>query len=174
MRCWYTRWQMSNALDRGELGPRTARGHAARCAACQAFGHALAALDTRLAREAHTAAAPDLLAPAALRAPAAPAGPAVRRSRWLAAGPAVAAAVAVIAIAIVRGGAPETPGTPDEPVASPPSAGPGEVVVRARGLADQVSQAFARTPLDAELDNLLDDGKRGLAAVLAPTGLRRP
>ena len=67
MRCWYTRWQLSNALDRSALGEgaRTGdlpslltRGHAARCAACQAFGRQLTALHAGLSRDAAMAPLP--------------------------------------------------------------------------------------------------------------------
>ncbi|HEX7842723.1 MAG TPA: hypothetical protein VF469_34860 [Kofleriaceae bacterium] len=153
MRCWYTRWQLSSALDRGELSSCMARGHAARCASCQAFGDDLAALHARLSRDSHTAAPPR---------------PAVRRvhMRWLVAGPLAAAAAAAIAITVPRHG-------PDAIVSSPAPApvATSEVVARIQGLADGVSQLFARTPLESELDNLVDDGKRGLAAVLATGGL---
>lgn len=153
MRCWYTRWQMSNALDRGELAPVLARGHAARCAACQAFGHALVALDDRLSRAAHTAPPP----------------PAVRRARspWWIAGPLAAGSAAVIAIVVATGG---PSGTPAAPV---PSVQVSEALGQIRGLADRVSDAVTttRTPLEIELDNLIRDGKRGLAAVLETGGL---
>jgi hypothetical protein len=152
MRCWYTRWQMSNALDRGELAPLLARGHAARCAACQAFGHALVALDDRLSRTAHTAPPP----PAARRA----------RSPWWIAGPLAAGSAAVIALVVATGG----PSVSVDPVASVQMS---EALGKIRGLADQVSQAVttSRTPLDTELDNLIRDGERGLAAVLQTGGL---
>ena len=152
MRCWYTRWQMSNALDRGELAPLLARGHAARCAACQAFGHALVALDDRLSRTAHTAPPP----PAARRA----------RSPWWIAGPLAAGSAAVVAIVVATGG----PSVSVDPVASVQVS---EALGKIRGLADQVSQAVttSRTPLDTELDNLIRDGERGLAAVLQTGGL---
>lgn len=153
MRCWYTRWQMSNALDRGELAPVLARGHAARCAACQTFGRALASLDGQLSRDAHTAPPP----PVARRA----------RSRWLIAAPLAAGSAAVIAIVVATGG-------PSEPPAAPvPSVQVSEALGQVRGLADRVSQAVTttRTPLDTEIDNLIRDGKRGLAAVLETGGL---
>jgi hypothetical protein len=156
MRCSYTRWQMSNALDRGELAPLLARGHAARCAACQAFGHALVALDDRLSRAAHTAPPP----------------PAVRRARspWWIAAPLAAGSAAVIAIVVATGG---SPATVDPPAAPVPSVQVSEALSQIRGLADQVSRAVTttRTPLDTEIDNLIHDGKRGLAAVLETGGL---
>lgn len=154
MRCWYTRWQMSNALDRGELAPLLARGHAARCPACQAFGHALAALDDRLSRDADNAPPP----PPPVARPA--------RSAWWIAGPLAAGSAAVIAIVVASG----TPATPVERV---PVAQVSEALSQIGGLADRVSHAVtaARTPLDTELDNLIRDGKRGLAAVLRTGGL---
>lgn len=152
MRCWYTRWQLSSALDRGELSSRMSRGHAARCASCQAFGADLAALHARLSRGADTAPPPQVR-----RA----------RSRWLIAAPLAAAAAAAIAIGVDRG---------PEPVAEvpPPARVPtSEVVAGLRGIAASVSQVFQHSPLESELDNLVDDGKRGLDAVLATGGLGR-
>jgi hypothetical protein len=160
MRCWYTRWQMSNALDRGELASSMTRGHAARCASCQAFGRGLASLHEQLSRDAHTAAAPP---PVARRA----------RSPWLIAGPLAAGTAAVIAVVVATGGRP----------AQPPAVVPAvqvtqlsEALGQIRGIADRVSQAVVntRTPLDTELDNLIHDGKRGLDAVLETGGLRGP
>lgn len=156
MRCWYTRWQMSNALDRGELAPRLARGHAARCATCQAFGHALVALDDRLLRTAHTAPPPR----AARRV----------RSPWWIAGPLAAGSAAVVAIVVATGGPPVVV---DPSAVTVPSGQVSRALDQIRGLADQVSQVVttSRTPLDTELDNLIRDGKRGLAAVLQTGGL---
>lgn len=153
MRCWYTRWQMSNALDRGELVPLLARGHAARCATCQAFGRRLLALDDQLARDAHTAPPPPAARPA--------------RSAWWIAGPLAVGSAAVISIVVATAG-------PSGPIAQTvPSVQVSEALGQIRGLADQVSQAVTttRTPLDTELDNLIRDGKRGLAAVLETGGL---
>jgi hypothetical protein len=143
---------MSSALDRGELASHMGRGHVARCASCQAFGHALASLDTRLSREAHLAAVP---ASGARRT----------RSPWLLAGPLAAGAAAAIAIAV------GTSGEPDAPVVSesPPTA---DAPIHVGSVAERISQALATTPLDTELDNLIDDGKRGFRAVLATGGLR--
>jgi hypothetical protein len=151
MRCWYARWQMSSALDRGDLGSRMGRGHAAGCASCQAFGRALESLDARLSLGAHAAAAP---APVARR---------VRRP-WLVAAPLVVGAAAAIVIAIGQTG----PIKPAPPLAFPAPDLPGTV----SGVADRVSQVFAKTPLDTELEDLLHDGKRGLDEVLAAGGLR--
>jgi hypothetical protein len=154
MRCWYTRWQLSSALDRGELSSRMSRGHAARCASCQAFGADLAALHARLSRDADTAPPPRSQ---------------VRPSRWLIAAPLAAGAAAAaiaIAIGVDRGSGPvaETP---------PPQVRTSEVVAGLRGIAASVSQVFQHSPLESELDNLVDDGKRGLDAVLATGGLGR-
>jgi hypothetical protein len=158
MRCWYTRWQMSSALDRGDLASRMGRGHAAGCAACQAFGHALEALDARLSRGAPAAPVPVVVTP---RAP---------RARWplLVAGPLAAAA----AITIVVG----TRGTPVGPViddrGTPVVVRVDEPLAPVHRVADRVSQVFANTPLETELDALIHDGRRGLDAVLATGGLR--
>src|SRR5215470_20310826 len=92
MRCWYTRWQMSNALDRGDLASRMTRGHAARCASCQAYGRALASLDARLAAGARTAAAPIIVAP--------------RRSRFLPVAAPIAVGVTAVVLLAVNGVAP--------------------------------------------------------------------
>ena len=149
MRCWYTRWQLSSALDRGELSSRMARGHAARCASCRAFGDDLAALHARLSRDSHTAAPPR---------------PVRASSRWLWAGPLAAGAAAAIALAVSASHGPD-------PVEDQPPVPSDAALVRIRGLADRVSQLVAHTPLESELDNLVDDGKRGLDAVLATGGL---
>lgn len=152
MRCWYTRWQLSSALDRGELAPRMERGHAARCAACQAFGRRLAALDDRLSRGAHAAVVPVIVAP--------------RRRRLLPiAAPLAVAAAAVVAITV-------TGVTPVERVAEAPVAPPPGTLIRVQRVADQVTRMLASTPLETELDNLIADGKRGLQAVLSLGGLR--
>jgi hypothetical protein len=155
MRCWYARWQMSNALDRGDLASRMGRGHAASCASCQAFGHALESLDARLSLGARAAPAP---APVARR---------VRRP-WLVAAPLAVGAAAAIVIAIGRAGGPIEPVTAVPPLAVPAPGSP----ISVSGVADRVSQVFAKTPLDTELENLLHDGKRGLDEVLAAGGLR--
>ena len=156
MRCWYTRWQMSNALDRGELAPLLARGHAARCPACQAFGRALVALDDRLSRDADTAPPPAV----ARRA----------RSPWWIAGPLVAGSAAAIAIVVANGAPPAPVEASGDPV---PSGQVAQALGQIGGLADRLSHAVtaARTPLDTELDNLIRDGERGLAAVLRTGGL---
>jgi len=151
MRCWYTRWQMSNALDRGDLASRMTRGHAASCAGCQAFGRDLERLDAELTRGARTAAVPRIAA---------------RRRRILPIAAPLAAAAAVVAVLAVNGVSPIEPVT-DAP--GPPSPGP---LVEVRHVADRLSRALTRTPLDTELDNLIADGKRGLDAVLAIGGLR--
>jgi len=160
MRCWYTRWQMSNALDRGELGPLLARGHAARCAGCQAFGAALGSLDDRLSREVHAAPPPS------------PSGVARRaRSRWWLAAPLAAGAAAVLALRVAA--VDPDPSGPGSPTPAVPAVQVSEALGQIRGIADRVSQAVttARTPLDTELDNLIHDGRRGLAAVLETGGL---
>src|SRR5262245_34951425 len=100
MRCWYTRWQMSNALDRGDLASRMARGHAARCAACQAFGRALESLDAQLARGAPAAARPVIAAP--------------RRWRLLPVAAPIAVGAAAVVLLAINGVEPVEPvaGTP--------------------------------------------------------------
>jgi hypothetical protein len=142
---------MSNALERGDLAARLDRGHAASCPSCQAFGHALESLHARLSRGAHTAAAPP---------------PAPRRARWplLVAGPLAVGAAAAIAITFGTGGGGPVP---------PPSIPAPVRLVQIRQVADRVSQAVARTPLEAELDDLLYDSRRGLDAVLATGSLDR-
>lgn len=153
MRCWYTRWQLSDALDRGDLASRMARGHAAHCASCQAFGRGLEALDARLVRGARAAAAP--LA-------------AARRPRWrlLVAGPVAVGTAAAIIVAVTSGV------TPVERVADGPPAGAPERLVQVRHVADRVSRVLANAPLEGELRDLIHDGKRGLDTVLSLGGLR--
>jgi len=155
MRCWYTRWQMSSALDGGDLASRMGRGHAAGCAACQAFGHALEALDARLSRGARAAPVPVVVAP---------------RARWplLVAGP--LAAAAAITIVVGTRGTPVGPAIDDS--GTPVVVQVEEPLAPVRRVADRISQVFANTPLETELDALIHDGRRGLDAVLATGGLR--
>ena len=158
MRCWYTRWQMSNALDRGDLAslrPGLRRGHLADCASCQAFGRSLEALHAGLLLGASSAAAP-------VRQPRA-------RRRLLLAGPvAVGAAAAVVIVIGIRSAPLEPPVAPLSPSELPVA----ETLVRVREVTDRVAKAVTRTPLDTELENLILDSKRGIAAVLATGGLR--
>jgi hypothetical protein len=152
MRCWYTRWQISNALDRGDFEARIARGHAARCAACQAHGRALAALHARLVRGAASAPMPPVAAHALRRRP-------------LVAAPLAIGAAAVFLVVTSGGPAPQ--------VAEPGPPLPVAVAIGGmRSVADQVTRALAETPLEAELDDLIADGKRGIRAVLSLGGLR--
>ncbi len=159
-RCWYMRWQMSSALDRGELASRMGRGHAAGCAACQAFGRALGSLHDQLSRGVHAAPVPVVVA---------------RRPRWplLVLAP-VAASAVVIALAVGTGGGPAGPvvDVPVTPSLLSSSAQAFETLVRVRRAADSVTQVLANTPLETEFDDLLHDGRRGLDAVLATGGLR--
>ena len=153
MRCWYTRWQMSNALDGGDLASRVARGHAARCASCQAFARSLGALHDDLARGARAATRP---VPLVRRA---------RRPLLVASGLALGGAAA---LALVLG-------TADDPAPIPATTPIAitDPVARVRSAADRFSQALVKTPLDTELEALIQDGKRGLDAVLATSGLRQ-
>jgi hypothetical protein len=159
MRCWYTRWQMSNALDGGDLASRLAHGHAARCASCQAFGGSLGALHADLARGAHTATRPV---------------PHVRSARrpLLVAGTMVLGGAAAVIVAVGIG-----LGTAGDPVAPIPDMthtyAITDPVGRVQRAADSFSQALVKTPLDTELEALIQDGKRGLDAVLATSGLRQ-
>jgi hypothetical protein len=144
---------MSNALDRGELASRIARGHAVGCASCQAFGRALGSLHADLSGGAHTAPRPTALVRRA------------RRPLFVAGSLAVGAAAAVV-IAISATDRPVTPTATVSPVAISDSLG------RVRGVADRFSEALANTPLDTELDALIQDGRRGFDAILASGGLR--
>jgi hypothetical protein len=144
---------MSNALEGGDLASRMARGHAAGCASCQAFGRALGSLHADLSRGAHAATRP---------------GPLARRARrpLFVAGSLAVGAAAAIAIAIT---------TTDRPVSPAATVAPLEIsdsFVRVRGVADRFSHALANTPLDTELDALIQDGRRGFDAILASSGLR--
>jgi hypothetical protein len=150
MRCWYTRWQMSNALERDELASRMTRGHAARCAACQAFGAGLASLHERLSRGGHAAPRPVV----------------VERSRWpLRVGaPLAVGAAAAIALAIGTGGGPVAP------TARPPVAR-SQPLVSVDAVASRLAQVFESSPLETELAALIHDGRRGLDAIVATGGL---
>lgn len=156
MRHWYTRYQISNAVDQGTLAARLAHGHAARCPSCQAFARELQALHLRLTDGAAEAPVP--------------ARRVARRPRWvLLAAPLALGATAAVAISLgARGAAP----IHEAIVEAPPPAG---TVVHVRDVADRVSALLASssTPLDVELNALLHDGRRGLDAVLATGGLRR-
>ncbi|HSR98732.1 MAG TPA: hypothetical protein VLM79_16865, partial [Kofleriaceae bacterium] len=163
MRCWYTRWQLSNALDGGDLAARMARGHAAGCASCQAFGRSLGALHADLTRTARTATRPVTL---------------VRGDRrpMVIAGSLAVGAAAVLVLAVSAARRPAAP--PDvSPVAITETLGEslgrslGEPLGRMRGVADRFSEALARTPLDTELDALIKDGRRGFDALIDTTGL---
>jgi hypothetical protein len=144
----YARWRLSNALDRGELDAEASKGHVASCARCQAHVRALRALDAQLLDGA--ALAPE---------PAAP------RRRLLVAPLVLAGAAAGIAVIVLR-----SPSDPprDEIVVAMPSPALDNV----RRVADRVTEAVTaeRTSLDAELDALAEDGRRGLDAALL--GLR--
>jgi hypothetical protein len=153
MRHWYARYQLSNAVDRGTLAARLAHGHAARCPSCQAFARELAALHARLA--GGVAEAP------------VPARAVARRPRWLlVAAPLALGATAAVAIAL---------GTHEPaPVRAPIISAQPAAVVRVRDVADRLSAALVgSTPLDAELRDLIHDGRRGLDVVLASGGLRQ-
>jgi hypothetical protein len=161
MRCWYTRWQMSNALDGGDLASRLAHGHAARCASCQSFGRSLDALHADLARGAHTATRPVPLVRSARRP--------LLVASIVASGLALGGAAALV-LALDTAD-PVVPIPAETPVAV---AGPlGDPLARVRNAADRFSQALVKTPLDTELEALIEDGKRGLDAVLATSGLRQ-
>jgi hypothetical protein len=160
MRCWYMRWQMSSALDQGDLASRLGRGHAAGCAACQAYGRALGSLHEQLSRGVHAAHVPVVVA---------------RRTRWplLVLAP-IAASAVVIALVVGTGDGPAPRGV-DAPSSSSSlslSFPVSTSLLRVRQVADSVSQALATTPLDTELDALVHDGRRGLDALLATGGLR--
>jgi hypothetical protein len=153
MRHWYSRYRISNAIDEGTLAALRGGGHVSRCAACQAYARDLEALDGRLARGAGSAPAP------AVRA---------RRPLRIAAPLALAAAAVVALVVAAR----RTP-VPVEQVASTrPAAMP---VLDVRDLAGRVSAlvAMSDAPLDAELRDLIRDGRRGLDTVVARSGLRR-
>lgn len=153
MRCWYTQWQLSTALDRGAPAPRFARRHLAACAACQDAARALDALHGRLA--AGAASAPR---PAPVAAP---------RRRPLLVGGAAAAAFAAVALVVAVRSAPEAP-----PVATPVAFEPAQLDA-ARRVVERVSQALAAASLESELDALVHDGARGLDVILETGGLRK-
>jgi hypothetical protein len=163
---------MSNALDGGDLAARMARGHAAGCASCQAFGRSLGALDGELSRTAHTATRPL---------------PRVRMERrqrrpMLVAGSLAVAAAAVVALAVSTADRPAAPAPAVPPIAineprgEPRGEAPGnsfdESLGRVRVVADRFSRALVKTPLDTELDALIQDGRRGFDALIDTAGLQ--
>lgn len=154
---WYTRYRISAALDEGTLAALRAGGHLARCPRCQAHARELESLHARLALGAASAPVPRV--------------PVARRARrpLLVAVPLALAAAALIALALGLPGAPSRVTRVATP--SPPAL----PELRVRDLADRVSALLARSdaPLESELQNLIHDGRRGLDAVWARTGLRR-
>lgn len=153
MRHLYTRYQLSNALDRGDLPTALSRGHAARCASCRAYAARLQSLHASL--QVGAASAPVPLAAAARRP----------RSSFLVAAPLVLGVAAAIAL---------WPSRSSTPVGAGPRLA-ATPVPHLRAVTDRVSAMLARSdaPLEAELVNLIDDGRRGLDVVLASGGLRR-
>jgi hypothetical protein len=149
MRHWYTRYRISNALDRGTLAAVLSGGHASRCQACRAHARELESLHALLSAGAPSAPRPILTA--------------ARRPRWplLVAAPALALAAAVVLAVSSTSVAPPAHERP---------------VVHLGDVTDRVSAMLARsdTPLESELQNLVRDGRRGLDAVLATGGLHRP
>jgi hypothetical protein len=172
MRCWYARWKMSSTIDDGggaALEGLARRGHAARCARCRAYASSLAALHARLERGA---SAPGVPAPA----PLTPARPA----RWPVLAGAAAVAAAGVALAL-RAGDPNTAPPPDAPttaVLPRTTPGPGPEPAPAVGSLQQTAArvsraaAVAGASLELELRALIDDGARGVGAVLTSSGLR--
>jgi hypothetical protein len=150
MRHWYTRYRISNAIDRGTLAALLSGGHASRCSGCQAHAQKLQSLHVRLSVGAPSAPVP-------LRA-------AARRPRWrlLVTAPVALATAALVVLAVSSPSA----------VAPPPHA---RRFLHVSDVTDRVSAMLARsdTPLESELQNLVHDGRRGLDAVLATGGLHR-
>jgi len=148
MRCLYSRWQLSNALDRGELDAAAGTGHAASCARCQAHVRALRALHAQLVDGA-------ALAPEPIAAP---------RRRLLVAPLVFAGAAAAVAVIVLR--------SPGDPPRDTVIAMPTPALDNVRRVADRVTTAFTaeRTSLDAELEALAEDGRRGLDAALLGLG----
>jgi hypothetical protein len=145
MRCWYSRWQLSNALDRGELESAVANGHSASCTRCQAYARSLQALHGKLLDGA--AFAPEPVAGS--------------RRRLMLVAPLVLAGAAAAAVALAVGPASEPP---HESVATVPT----PAFDNARVIANRVTKAITsdRNPLDAELEAIAADGRRGLNAAL--------
>lgn len=160
MRCSYTRWKMSSALDDGgaaALEAIAARGHASRCARCQGYARSLGRLHTQLERGARELGVPPPVAGAA------------RPARWpvLAGGTAMAAMAAVVLV--VSGGDRLPPPAPPERVSGPAGRALQHTAVRVARAA-----TVAGASLETELRALIDDGTRGVGAVLASSGLREP
>ncbi len=151
MRHWYTRYRISSALDEGTLA-NLVDGHLSRCSACQAHARDLQSLHARLSLGAPSAPPPALSAASRRRRP------------LLVAAPLAAAFAAAIAFSV----GPSTP-TPEAPVV------PAPYTLDLRDLTQRVSALLATrdVPLDAELENLIHDGRRGLDEVLSRSGLRQ-
>jgi hypothetical protein len=153
MRHWYTRYRMSNALDRGTLAALLSVGHASRCPDCRAHARVLESLHALLSSGAPSAPRPPLAA--------------ARRPRWplLVAAPALALAAAVVL----------SVGSARDPVVVVAPPAHERPAVHLGDVTERVSAMLARseTPLESELQNLVHDGRRGLDAVLATSGLNR-
>ncbi|HEY4240498.1 MAG TPA: hypothetical protein VGM88_11820 [Kofleriaceae bacterium] len=150
MRCTITRWQLSNALDRGDLSSRASRGHASTCPDCRAFATRLQALHAQLSLGAD-------------RAPAPRAAP---RNRFVLPAFGLLAAGAATAVLVVSLHHPAPIASPPVAFTEPPSLPVAELATTATHAALHVDQ-----PLDHELDAIVADGKSGFAAVLATGGL---
>jgi hypothetical protein len=179
--CPLARWQLSDALERGERSGWCA-AHVARCERCAAFAGRLEALHARLA--AGAIGAPSPLTPNAVR-------PRRMHRPLVASGAlAVAGAAAVLYFLLAS---PAGPTGEDRPGSAPQAAAddgadtaPVDVEARtdrpapvgraeplARGVVGHLSVLFtAPPPLRAELNALASDGRRGALAILDLGGVR--
>ena len=178
MLCSLARWQLSGALDRRGERPRRCAAHLARCASCQQYARRLEALHGRLAAGAKSAPRPPL----------------VPSRRWLrpalASGALAVAIGAALYVLVPRG---QPAGEPESPVAVAPEASgaspapepraesaemavpgslhPREPASPGRDALERLSVLFTAPPLQAELDALASDGRRGALAILGLGGV---
>lgn len=149
MRCFFSRWAISNAADSGEaLSPR-ARRHVDGCAACRDFQRGVAALDDALMIATRDAPRPtDVSAPE----------PGRMFGRGLAGLTAVAAITAVVATLYVAKDPPVHPGSHQGMVSE-------SVAVSDKG-------SMAQEPISPDaIDTLTRDAEQGLRYVLRVSGL---
>lgn len=163
MLCPLARWHLSSALDERRELPARVAAHVAGCSRCSAYSRRLEALHGRLSA-------------GAMRAPAAPARAPRRVHRLVAGGALVmAGAAALFFLVATREGEPREAivATAVEPEAVDSRDDAAPAPQRQRDVVDRLTVVFtAPTALQAELDALADDGRRGALAILDLGGVR--
>lgn len=151
------RWSLSRHLDDGGApGPRLRR-HLDGCPACRAYAERLQALDAALTRQAPRAPSPALVAPSP-------------RPRLALAGCA-AAVMAVAAYFVVATAMPDRAEPGGAVAIAESERRPDAAFALTTSLAQKLGEVPVAEPLEAELAALQSDGRRGLQAILAISGL---